>query len=53
MNANLRTTMRHYLMTTDEHFEAAIKGEREAAQKAAQPMHAEKRRESLSLIRCG
>jgi hypothetical protein len=45
--------MRHYLMTTDEHFEAAIKGEptadkggsTKAAQNAAQSAHAGERRE--------
>lgn len=41
--------MRHYLMTTDEHFNAAVKGdepaEEKAAQKAAQSAHAMERRE--------
>jgi len=32
--------MRHYLMTTDEHFEAAIRGEEKAAQNPAQQAHA-------------
>ena len=32
--------MRHYLMTTDEHFETAIKDDRQAAQNAAQQAHA-------------
>jgi hypothetical protein len=44
--------MRHYLMTTDEHFEAAVRGEEpstvvdptKAAQKAAQHAHATGRR---------
>jgi integrase len=48
--------MRHYLMTTDAHFEAAVKGdepaadvvEEEAAQKAAQPAHAGHRGQSQS-----
>jgi hypothetical protein len=40
--------MRHYLMTTDEHFAAAVKADEEAvtgeaAQKAAQQVHAENR----------
>jgi len=38
--------MRHYLMTTDEHFEAAIRGDDKAAQKAAQQAHAASRRDS-------
>jgi hypothetical protein len=37
--------MRHYLMTTDEHFEAAVKGEPKAAQKAAQSVAAGRRTE--------
>ncbi|MDG2383573.1 MAG: hypothetical protein P8N76_18010 [Pirellulaceae bacterium] len=32
--------MRHYLMTTEEHFAAAVKGESKAAQNAAQQVHA-------------
>ena len=46
--------MRHYLMTTDEHFEAAVKGDEstaevapaKAAQKAAQSAHAGRRGDS-------
>ncbi|QDT75564.1 tyrosine-type recombinase/integrase [Lacipirellula limnantheis] len=38
--------MRHSLMTTDEHFESAVRGEPEAAQKAAQPGRVSARRES-------
>ncbi len=37
--------MRHYLMTTDDHFKAAVSGDREAAQKAAQQAHATTGRE--------
>ena len=38
--------MRHYLMTTDDHFDAAVNGGHdEAAQKAAQQAHAETRSE--------
>jgi hypothetical protein len=44
--------MRHYLMTTDEHFEAAVKGTSaasgKAAQKAAQHAHARVRGEPQS-----
>ena len=32
--------MRHYLMTTDEHFESALKGDAQVAQNAAQQAHA-------------
>ena len=38
--------MRHYLMTTDEHFEAAIRGDDKAAQKTAQQAHAASRHDS-------
>jgi integrase len=38
--------MRHYLMTTDAHFDAAIQGEPEAAQNPAQRAHAEERTEA-------
>ncbi len=49
-----KVAMRHYLMTTDEHFAAAVKGDEqaaevvtgEAAQKAAQQAHAGRRGES-------
>ena len=37
--------MRHYLMTTDEHFDAAVRGTPESPQKAAQSAHAMKRTE--------
>lgn len=37
--------MRHYLMTTDEHFESAVRGTDEAAQNPAQQAHAEARGE--------
>ena len=37
--------MRHYLMTTDEHFESAVRGEPKAAQKAAQHAHVRRRTE--------
>jgi len=37
--------MRHYLMTTDEHFAMAVRGVGEAAQKAAQQAHAMGRKE--------
>ena len=40
--------MRHYLMTTDEHFEAALKGDSEVAQNAAQHAHATGRSGSQS-----
>lgn len=35
--------MRHYLMTTDAHFQAALKGTTEAAQNPAQQAHARER----------
>ena len=35
--------MRHYLMTTDEHFETAIKDDRQAAQNAAQQVAASRK----------
>ena len=38
--------MRHYLMTTEEHFAAAVKGEPKAAQNAAQQVHAKARNTS-------
>jgi integrase len=41
--------MRHYLMTTNEHFDAAVRGQPEAAQKAAQQTHAERRTEPQSV----
>jgi integrase len=37
--------MRHYLMTTDEHFDAAVNGDIKVAQKAAQHAHAIERNE--------
>ena len=40
--------MRHYLMTTDEHFAAAIGGDGKAAHKAAQHAHASNRTDSQS-----
>ena len=40
--------MRHYLMTTDEHFEAAVRGTPEASQKAAQHAHVKRREEPQS-----
>lgn len=46
--------MRHYLMTTDEHFDAAVKGNsdatQKAAQKAAQQAHAVTRSESQMVM---
>jgi len=36
-----KIAMRHYLMTTDSHFEAAIRDDASVAQKAAQQSHAE------------
>ncbi len=37
---------RHYLQVTDDHFDRAIRGDDQAAQKAAQSVHAETRGES-------
>ena len=42
--------MRHYLMTTDEHFDAAVRGDAQAAQKAAQSAHAMDRTEPQSKL---
>jgi hypothetical protein len=40
--------MRHYLMTTDEHFDVAVKGTSDATQIAAQQAHAAMCNESQS-----
>jgi integrase len=53
-----RVAMRHYLMVTNEHFEAAVKGDEtlaetdaaKAAQEAAQQAHAMERREPQTAI---
>lgn len=44
-----RIAMKHYLMTTDEHFAAAVQGKGEAAQKAAQQCAAVRRIDSQAV----